>query len=283
MINDNFNNNSRSQFWGERVLEADYIWAQVKTLLENNSLELTPTPRRPDVRLIVNNVSGVEFKFLNPGDHSNTAHEVIPYSGDKCAVMIMTCGNTMQQQYESAHYLDNRYDLGSKGITEEFVGDLIKGRLSGYIREAYGPAPFSAQASKLSLVEWKVSNNSMNIITPIIKDFSAYGARPAVAEKVFLTKFDIYVKGTETVGELIESDGICIAIGNSEQMETTRPIVPSVAREYYGEHFNHMPTVSVSPEGIVKYIKFSNGNVILNSNHVQNDSAISNAKPGYNR
>lgn len=44
--------------------------------------------------------------------------------------------------------------------------------------------------------------------------------------------------------------------------ETTRPIVPSVAKEFYGRYFDTMPVVSLHPNGRVMTIDLKNGTVI---------------------
>ena len=115
-----------AQSWQDKVLDADSIWAQVKQALDAKGLELPKTPRRPDVRLILDNVSGMDQVFRNPGDHSNKA-EHIPASGDKTATMVMVKGDTLAEQFSNAQTLAARYDLGREGLSAAFVNALRSG------------------------------------------------------------------------------------------------------------------------------------------------------------
>jgi hypothetical protein len=258
---DSFNENKS---WREKVIKADEVWAQIKVLLDKNGVALPATPRRPDVRLIVENVSGSDIQFLNPGDHSGTKQEAIPGTGDKKAVMVMVRGATLDEQYKNAKTLYETYDLGVKGMSEEFMKALRSGKLSALIDEAYGPAPFKDQSEKLVDVAWAISDTLCATIRPQKGAAASYGARAATNETVFLAKFDIYVQGTATTSELVESDGMCIAISSGWKIkaETTRPIVPSVAQVYYGAHFGGMPAVKVGLDGTVEKIDLKNGTVI---------------------
>ena len=66
----------------------------MQDILAANKITLPMTPRRPDLRLILNNKSGIDQVFKNPGDHSSKA-EVIPAEGDNTAAMIMLVGDTL--------------------------------------------------------------------------------------------------------------------------------------------------------------------------------------------
>jgi len=257
-----FNSSSTGKSWQDKVLDADKIWAQVKSILAKQNLQLPTTPRRPDVRLIVNNISGHDIQFQNPGDHSGGKQELIPGEGDQTSVMIMVKGATLEEQYQNAKTLYTKYALGRKGLSQNFVTDLTKGKLAELIDEAYGPAPFQSQVSKLADVEWKEPNGISKIL-PEKGLYAAYGARPATEELVFLAQFHIYVKGTGTTSELVESSGMNIAVSTDweTQKETTRPIVPSVAKIYYGEHAARIPTAIVHPDGKVKEIDLKDGRI----------------------
>ena len=252
------------QSWQDKVLEGDAIWGQVKSMLDAQGLSLPQTPRRPDVRMIVSNVSGEEIRFHNPGDHSGSKEEVIPGTGDKTAVMIMVKGKTLTEQAANAQELFKLYDLGAEGLSARFVEDLKSGKLADYIDEAYGPAPFEQQASKLVDVTWKAGDGTSSTVTPVNGANAAFGARAATKEAVFLAQFQIYVKGTGTTPELAEGYGMNIAVSSDWQTgaESTRPIVPQVAKTYYGEFFDEIPSVVVHPDGAIKQIDLKNGTVI---------------------
>ncbi len=250
--------------WHDKVLEADDLWAQVGRLLATQSVTLPQTPRRPDVRMIVNNVSGNDISFRNPGDHSNSKPEHIPATGDKTAAMIMVKGQTLDEQYKNAETLFKKYDLGTQGLSAKFIADMAQGKLDDLVDEAYGPAPFEAQTEKLVDVAWTDANGATSTITPQKGQSAAFGARAATKETVFIAQFHIYVKGTGTTAELVESEGMAIAVSEDWQTkkETTRPIVASVAKTYYGDHFDTIPVANVHPDGIVKAIDLKNGTVI---------------------
>ena len=252
--------------WAQKVLAADNIWVQVKQVLaQHNNLVLPTTPRRPDVRLIIENMSGHALIFKNPGDHSGGKAEQIPSGGDKKAIMVMLKGETLQEQYKNAQAVYERFSLGEKGASLQLIEALNKGELKDYIDEAYGPAPFDGQVEKLVDIDWTDQSNIVQHISPHKGQYAAYGTRAATDEMVFLVQFPIHVKGTGTTPECVESDGICIAVSSDWQTgeEHTRPIVPSVAKTYYGVHFDQMPIVHASSDGVVQDIDLKNGHQII--------------------
>ena len=189
------------------------------------------------------------MQFLNPGDHSSK-QEIIPASGDR-AVMVMVKGDTLEEQYKNAQTLYNAYDLGAQGLSDRFVADLKDNKLQDLIAEAYGPAPFDVQTEKLVDVEWVKQDKTSARITPVKGKNASYGARAATKETVFLAQFPVFVKGSNTTPEMVESNGINIAVSSDWKTgkETTRPIVPSVAKVYYGEYFDSIPVVYISSLG----------------------------------
>ena len=244
--------------WQDKVLEADALWLQIKTALAAQQKTLPTTPRRPDVRLIVANRSGAAITFKNPGDHSGGKEEIIPADGAKTAAMIMIKGATLAEQHDNARFLYDRYQLGDIGLSTDFIHDLTTGVLSSLIDEAYGPAPLDEQASKLVDVTWQdTANTPATTIQPVKGTAAAFGARAATQETVFLATFHIYVKGSTTTPELIEGGSIAVAVASDWQTgaETTRPIAPSVARIYYGQHFDAIPVALVHPDGMVKEVR----------------------------
>lgn len=254
---------NKPQSWKEKTLDADKIWAQISQLLQSKGLTLPQTLRRPDVRLILDNVSGTDKIFRNPGDHSNKA-EKIPSSGDKTAAMVMVHGDTLATQYQNAATLVKRYKLDQQGLSDSFVQALSDGTALDLVREAYGPAPFTAQSDKLVDVTWEHQNGQKDDITPVRHKACSYGARAAAGEMAFLTEIVVFIKGTGTTPEQVESTGMVIVV--SEDWETkaisTRPIVPSVAKEFYGKHFDAIPVVDVHPDGFVQKIDCKDGTVI---------------------
>ena len=265
-----------AQSWKEKVLDADRIWNQVDGVLKSNGLELPGTPRRPDVRMILENVSGTTQLFRNPGDHSSKA-ETIPESGDKKAAMVMVKGETLSEQFKNASALVKRYDLEQEGLSSKFVNALKSGEALDLVDEAYGPAPFESQADKLVEVEWKDSSGNTELISPVRSDYCAYGARAATDETAFLVEMAFFVKGTGTTAEQVEG-GMVIAVSEDWQTkeQTTRPIVPSVAAEFYGDHFKRMPVVELDGNGFVTSIDLKNGTVI----NLVSEYKVQNAAPG---
>jgi hypothetical protein len=252
-IHSDFNTFSANKNWQEKVHEGDAIWTQVRDILSAANKTLPETPRRPDVRMIIQNVSGIDHRFKNPGDHSGSKEELIPATGDKRAVMVMLQGATLEEQYQNAQTLYDTFNLGTNGLSPELAQAFRDGSVAHLVSEAYGPAPFAGQTEKLVDVIWSAENGKDSVIKPVKGDNASFGARAATTEKVFIAMFDIHVKGTGTTPEMVESDGIVIAVASDWQTgaETTRPIVPSVAQTYYGAHFADIPVVRVTTTGIV--------------------------------
>lgn len=254
-----------TQTWQQRVLVADKIYEQITAVLQEKGTELPKTLRRPDIRLILENKSGKELKFLNPGDHSKQQPEIIPAEGDKKAVMVMLKGNTLEEQFANAEALTKKFNLKRKGLTEEFAFALGTDATTPYVDEAYGPAPFEGQVEKIVPLTWEKQDGSDVKIKPFKGKSCSYGARAATGETVFSAEIVIFVKGTGTIAECVEGTSMCIAV--SSDWETgeisTRPIVPSVAQEFYGSHYESIPVVTVDPSGNVQTIDLKNGEDVI--------------------
>jgi hypothetical protein len=249
------------QSWKQKTLQADDIWAQVIDVLKQHEVELPTTPRWPDVRLILKNISGTDKIFRNPGDHSSKA-EVIPFEGDATAAMVMVVGDSIGDQRLAARELCMKYNLLEEGLNDAFIQALSRGE--PLVKEAYGPAPFDVQAERLVDVEWR-SIDRNDLVEPVKTDVCAYGARAADAEHAIRTEFAIMVQGTNTNPEFIENEGIVIAVFKDceTQIESTRPIVPSVAKGFYGQNYETtMPIVKLNPAGLLQSIDLKNGTVI---------------------
>lgn len=246
------------QSWNQSKLSADRIWAQVKQALKAQEKQLPLIPRRPDVRVVLDNATGGMLHFLNPGNYTKGVPEDI--KSDE-AVMVMPWGDTLEEQFENAAALVREYDLIETGLTKEFLSVLGDYNTSLYMKEAYGPAPFEGQSKKLEPVQW---GDAETPIIPVKSDVCAYGARAPEPVAVFLNQMLVFVKGTNTSAEMIEGEGMCVEISVDWQTkeETTKPIVPSVAKGFYGNHYDSMATVSVDPRGNVQEIDLKDGNVI---------------------
>lgn len=229
----------------------------MESLLARDGLTLPEIQRRPDMRLIVENTSGSEIQFFNPGDHSRSKPEVIPADGPRRAVMVMVSGFTLPQQLDTAKLLFAHYRLGETGLSGAFLKDLQSGSLSHpayrLVREAYGPAPFAEESQRLTDVSWQEQGADLLTVRPCRAAHAAYGLREAVTEKAFLAEFPVFVQGSATTPEQVESDGMVIAVSVHPQTgrAATRPIVPSVAREFYGPEYEKLPVVTVDPDGAV--------------------------------
>jgi hypothetical protein len=187
--------------------------------------------------------------------------EEIPSDGDKVAAMMMLKVDTLEEQFANAKTLSEKFDLAANGLSTELLRALSRPDVYTKMDEMYGPAPFDDQAAKLEPLNWLNSDGSESVIAPEFGEACAFGARPATNETVFLAKVPVYFKGTGTVPELLEADGMCIAV--SKHWKTgevsTRPIVPSVAKTYYGAHFDSIPVVTVHPDHGVCMVNLRNG------------------------
>lgn len=250
--------------WAEKILSADSIYAQIKHAVEQAGIELPKTPRRPDVRLIVENNSGVDQIFVNPANHAGDKAEVIPADGEQRAAMVMLSGETLEEQQQAAAQLFAQYDLGNKGLSADFVAAIKADRAGGLVREAYGPAPLQAQADKLNDLVWTQANGNKADIKPVKGLAAAYGARAADKETAFAIKINIAVQGTSTIAETVEGTSIVVAVSSDWQTGaiSTRPIVPSVAQEFYGEHYDALPVATITPDGLLQTIDLRNGQTI---------------------
>lgn len=247
--------------WAEKVLSADNIYAQVREALAQSATSLPTTPRRPDLRLIVKNISGIDQIFANPANHASDKAELIPASGENTAAMIMLAGDTLEEQQKAAQDLYDIFELDHKGLSSDFVAAIKRDSARGLVREAYGPAPFDAQERKLTDLVWTKSSGEATRIDPVKGLAAAYGVRAADQETVFAAKINIAVQGTNTIAETVEGTSIVIAVSSDWQTGavSTRPIVPSVAQEFYGEHYARLPVVTVNPDGLVQRIDLGNG------------------------
>lgn len=251
--------------WDDTIINGDEIWRQVKQALEDTGAKLPALSRRPDVRLIVDNESDAAFTFNNPGDHSGGKVENIPNEGDKTAVMIMPAGDTLQEQFRNAKTLDAIFKTSERGITPQLVEFIDSGNAETLIEEAYGPAPFDKQSERLTDLRWPEFGGRILSLNPTFGESASYGARPPTAEIAFLVDVPIHLKGTETTPELLESEGVVVAVAQDweTKQESTRPIVPSVARSYYGDSYDNIPSIAATADGIVTSIHLPDQLIVL--------------------
>ncbi|MCB9989965.1 MAG: hypothetical protein H6867_01130 [Rhodospirillales bacterium] len=237
--------------WDEKVSAADDLYWRVKLILQTVGAELPKTPRRPDVRLILDNISPHHRIFRNPAKHAgDKAEKIAPKGQDNgkgTAVMVMLQGKTLTEQFENAAKLVKRYNLDKEGLSEKFVQALESGEALDLVSEAYGPSDIQAQSDKLVELEWTHDNGQKEVIKPVKGAVCSYGARTAEKQLAFRTVFEQRVQGTRTIAELAQGEGMVVAVSQDWETkeESTRPIVPSVARDFYGEHYNAIPVVNV--------------------------------------
>jgi hypothetical protein len=251
--------NARRKTWAQKKIEADQIWSQLKLIL--GDIELPKTPRRPDVRLIVNNIDPVARLFHNPAGHSSDMNQSVPDTGAKTAAMIMTQGKTLPEQFENARSLVADFALNEKGLSAAFVKALDKDCAGGRIKEAYGPAPYTDRIEELKDLHWRDAGGNLTQIIPFFGKAASYGARQATTETAFHTHVPIWFVGTDKTPELMESLGIVLTVSKDRQtgQDKTRQVMASVAQEFYGAHFANMPEVKIHPDGYITDIDLKDG------------------------
>lgn len=254
------------QSWEEKVFQGDKIWAQVKAALDKTRQELPKTPRRPDVRLVIENNSGQTFKFLNPGNHGDDPSTVPSESENgKTATMVMLHGNSLGDQMTNAFSLTQKFNLGEEGLTQAVVDyfNSPEAELDGWVKEAYGPAVLTQQTDKMVDVTWTDANGETSTTSPIFGKAAAFGARPAANEAAIRTTLRIKVQGTTTAAENMEIPGMIVVVDEDwkTKQEVTKPIVPSVAinEDFYGHNYLNIPEVVVSTDGQLQSIDLKNG------------------------
>ena len=84
---------------------------------------------------------------------------------------------------------------------------------------------------------------------------------------------------------MVESAGMCVQVSENweTKVETTRPIVPSVAQDFYGVFYDDIPVVTLNPEGYVQSIKLGEEVILVDApDHIANApqaEAVSNPNP----
>jgi hypothetical protein len=233
-------------------LSGDALLAQIRAMQEQSQESPSKTPRRPDVRGVVVNTTGEQIQFFNPGKHSDKPETI--QAGEAC--MIMFQGATPAEQMENAVQLFAIYDLHN-GVNQAFIDELGNGNASSMIAECYGPEKnYQGAADKLKDVTWTDVDGAETTIAPSKGVAGAFGVRPPAEEEVYQIKtssavFDAALAGTNTVAENFENGRMFLAVGSDWQTGriSTRPIVPSRAKEFYGSHVVDIPTYVVDASG----------------------------------
>lgn len=263
-----FNTNAfkRIKNWVDKVHMGDTIADQVKYVFDKNGYELEAVERKPEVRMVVDNLSGEEKRFLNPGDHSGGEKETIPGTdtGNGKAVQVKFHGDTLEDQIANAQAVFDQFNLGENGLSDEFIAALENGELSDKVKEAYGPSRFGEQSAALKEeLSWVDVEGNATELVKTQGQAAAFGPRQN-KERVFLCQYPIYVQGTTSIAELVESSGMYVAVNQHWQTgeDETKPIVPSVGVHYYGKNADQIPVVTLSTDGIVKDITLANGRTL---------------------
>lgn len=248
------------EIWRQHVARADYVFAQVERALKAAQINLEETPRCPDVRVFARHASAGEpgakpIYFMNPENHAKGGHEELPANGPKTAMIIVPApqGN-LSDQFELARYIVEKFGL-ENGITQEAAARIGTPETKGLIDKAYAPCNFEAEAKNLTELTWD-TGRGFETISPAMAEKIAFGCRPPRGELAMRIEFALFVQGTTTIAEQIENEGMVIAI--SKHWETgelsSKPIVPSVAKGYYGQGYHSLPLVTADPDGNVHKI-----------------------------
>lgn len=243
-------------------LHGDQILAAIKEHAIKLGIESLPqTPRRPDVRGIVLNGTDGEIKFENPGGHSDHV-ETIP-AGQ--AFMIMPKGDSLAEQATYAKAVFERFQLAEKGVTQEFLSALADGDLKDLVAEAYGPAPYEKQKDALvDSLTWKEVDGQESEMIAMKGSGGSFGVRAPGKEEVYRIHFPDAkpgdtpsLRGTNTVAENLVAREIYLGVTQDWQTGeiSTKPIAPSVAAQFYGEHLANIPSATVDRSGNVTELK----------------------------
>lgn len=171
------------------TLRGDDILSQISPEIrgENNKQS-----RPSDVRVLLRtaDLKGREYQFPNHG-HPDNELSTVAFNGDN-AIVIMPSGDTTRRQLFSAmQIIDRLKKSGQVRITPEFIDkEIIRGDLSKkFAAQAYGPAPFVAQAARFVDVDIPLPNGGTETIHPDITDDYAVGMRAPAQEEAFLVVY----------------------------------------------------------------------------------------------
>ncbi len=233
--------------------------------------------RPSDVRVLFRTaaINGQAYQFPNHG-HPDNELSTVPFDGEN-AIVIMPAGETPRQQLFSAMQLvDQLKNSGLARITPEFMErEIINNTMKRqFAAQAYGPAPFIAQAARFVSVDIP-SNGGIETIHPDVTDNYAVGMRAPVQEEAFLIIYagkpaDIFIKagniaashlsamenavqakleGSDTTTEFLDgfghlAKGIVLAVDAATS--STKPIRLSTAAGIF--NLARLPVVMINAE-----------------------------------
>lgn len=261
---------SYSKDWNERAFLGLKLWKKVKKVLQENDVELPKTTRRPDVRLVLKNNTDQTIYFLNPGEHSITNQDEVDIAhmekiepGE--AAMAMLKGDTLEEQMANAQALVEKFDLLNNGLSEDLIANLSDGSVSSHLKEMYGPSDYDQQANDIVDLNWEHNDGSFSEITKVGSDLCTYGARSQRQSTVMRTTVRFSMQCEGKTPEAFDCEGMCVEISEDykTKKESSRPQAPTAAREIYGKHYDTIPVVQLSPEGLVESIDLKDGSPII--------------------
>lgn len=148
--------------------------------------------RPSDVRVLLRtaDLQGQEYQFPNHG-HPDNELSTVAFNGDNAIVIMPTGDTTRRQLFSAMQIIDRLKKSGLNRVTPDFIEkEIIRGDLSKkFAAQAYGPAPFAAQAGRFVDVEIPSANGGTETIHPDITDDYAVGMRAPTQEEAFLVVY----------------------------------------------------------------------------------------------
>lgn len=237
------------------TLSGDAILAQVSPEISgSNNRQLRPS----DVRLLLRtaDLDGQTYKFPNFGLAENEM-STVPFTGED-AIVVMPKGKTPREQLASAaKIVDALAHSGQSRVTPEFMQASIvneDGPCHDCVAQAYGPAPFKAQADRFVDVAIPAADGKgVETIKPQITDNYAEGMRAPAEQEAYLVVCDEGIvvqspkinaqikkfhepmlKGRTTAAEQMDGMfGYGIVIARDAADHTVKPLRVSFAREVF--------------------------------------------------
>jgi hypothetical protein len=170
-------------------LVGDEILAQLSPEIrgENNK-----QARPSDVRVLLRtaDLKGQEYQFPNHG-HPDNELSTVAFDGDNAIVIMPTGDNARRQLFSAMQIIDRLKKSGQTRVTPEFIEkEIIRGDLSKkFAAQAYGPAPFVAQAARFVDVNIPSPNGGTETIHPEVTEDYAVGMRAPTQEEAFLVVY----------------------------------------------------------------------------------------------
>ena len=193
-------------------LSGDDIVAHISRDLRDNPLNRHNRPA--DVRLLLRTaaMNGAVATFPNHG-HPDNELSTVTFDGEN-AVVIMPAGDTPRRQLFSARQIVARLDAsGAPRITPDFIAREITGPAGlcrKFAAQAYGPAPFDAQAARFVATDIPASAGGAETVVPDITDAYAIGMRAPAQEEAYLVVYsgapaDLFISGGEAAAAYLST------------------------------------------------------------------------------